>query len=223
MSSNKTYLCFSCWPLCEDTRLFSSAGTDELLACASWLLSFPLSDKMLWCEHERELGNGGRRRKQAQKHESRRRENVQQLKSYLVFFLLLVSQQILACARPSPVQVTPPASRPDRADTCASVLGATWGKTASWSQDSASQTGTSFYVEHNIRSFLIIIVSISDRCRERDCWEEIGLDVSLLAHAGAGVVFVCDRHIQLSENIIWKIHPLLWYKGVDFSLFLPSD
>lgn len=66
--------------------------------------------------------------------------------SFFLFFFLLVSQQIPACARPSPVQVMPPASRLDRADTCASVLGATWGKAASWSQDSASQTGNSFYV-----------------------------------------------------------------------------
>lgn len=150
--------------------LFSSAGADELLACTSRVLSFPLRDKMLWCEHERELGNGGRRRKQAQKHERRRGENVQQLKSCLFFLFffsfLLVSQQIRVCARPSPVQVTPPASRPDRADTCASVLGATWGKTASWSQDSASQTGNSFYVEHNIRSFSNIIMSINNQYRE---------------------------------------------------------
>lgn len=163
ISSNKTYLCFSCWLPCEDTRLFSSAGADKLLACASRVLSFLLGDKMLWCEHEWELGNGGRRRKQAQKHERRRRENVQLL---IYLFFLLVSQQILACAHPSPVQVMPPALKPDRAGTCASVLEAILGKTASWSQDSAFQTGNSFSVDPNIRSFLTIIISINNQYRE---------------------------------------------------------
>lgn len=42
-------------------------------------------DAVVWTR-ARELGNGSRRRKQAQQHERRkRRENTQQLKSYLVF------------------------------------------------------------------------------------------------------------------------------------------
>lgn len=85
---------------------------------------------------------------------------------FLFIYLFFLSQQTLACARPSPVQVTPPASRLVGADTCASVLGATWGKTASWSRQSASQTGNSFHAEHNVRSFLFIIISISDQYRE---------------------------------------------------------
>lgn len=82
------------------------------------------------------------------------------------FFFLLVSQQILACAHPSPVQVMPPALKPDRVGTCASVLEAILGKTASWSQDSAFQTGNSFCVDPNIRSFLTIIISINNQYRE---------------------------------------------------------
>lgn len=83
-------------------------------------------------------------------------------KTLLENFAFPASQQIHACARLSPAQATPPASRPDRADTCASVLGATWGNIASWSQDSASQTGNGFCAV--ISS--VFIISINDQYRE---------------------------------------------------------
>lgn len=161
--SNKTCLCFSCWR--QTPLLFCQSRRAACLCKLSSRVSSRWQDAVVWTR----AGAWKWRQEEKTSTETWREEEGERtateiLSSSLFFFL--VSQQIPACARPSPVQVMPPASRRDRADTCASVLGATWAKTASWSQDSASQTGSSFFVEQNNRSFLIIIMTINNQYGE---------------------------------------------------------